>query len=459
MECRRPIVTLWGRTMLFNVSGGGLSVRLLLCFFLLAGGALFGAVHKLSLQQALTIAARQNPDIALARLDAERAKHDIQIAGDMFSAKVTLRGDAVYTDGYPNAIGPDAHSPSILHQETDMALYNRPQRYQVAAAKQDAFAAQLGPKAKADDVARQVASLYLDVEESWEETKALQSEVDADRRIAASTSSKVSGGYVLPVELLRSKVETAQTLQRLHGIEDDRNYSESLIATALGFNGDDLVEPTETEENFTIPPMKSQDQAVNVALLNNKELQRLESGLLARRLERKSYGAFRLPQLDLVEQYSLFAQRTYQDYFPVSKFQRNNAELGASFTLPILIGLEPGARLQQAYVDEEKLQVQISDLIHRIRADLERGFQELTKAQDTLQVARQQLDLAHDENTVAQAQYEEGRSLLSDVEQTMSAERERQLSVYRDEAEVQRAKLNLLRQLGNLMPTLTGNRP
>lgn len=429
----------------------------LFCIFLLASGAVFGEVHKLSLRQALAIAARENPDIALARLDAQRARHDIDIAGDPFSAKVNIRGDAVYTTGYPNAIGPDTHSPSIIHQQTDMALYNRPRRYQVAAAKQDALTAQLGPKAKADDIARQIASLYLDIEESLEETRALQAEVAANRKMTESTASKVSGGYVLPVELLRSKVETTQALQRLHGSEADRAYSESLIAIALGFTGNDLVEPTEGEENFVIPSMKSEDQAVDVALLNNNELQRLQSGMLARRLERKSFGAVRLPQADLVEQYSLFAERTYEDYFPSDKFQRNNAELGASLTIPILIGLEPGARLEQAYIDEEKLQVQIDDLTRRIRADTVHGFEELAKAQSALGVARQQLDLAHDESMVIHSQYGEGRSLLSDVERAINTENEKQLSVYRQQTEVQRAKLSLLQQLGNLMPTLTAS--
>lgn len=428
----------------------------LLCIFLLAGGVLFGEVHKLSLQQALAIAARQNPDIALARLDAQRAQHDIQIANDAFSPKVNLRGDAVYTDGYPNAIGPDFHSPSILHQETDMALYNRPRRYQVDAAKQDAHAAQLGPQAKDNDVVREIASLYLDVEESLQETQQLQAEIDADRKMTDATASKVNGGYVLPVELLRSKVETTQATQRLHSVAADREYSEALIAVALGFSGNDLVEPSETSENFTLPAVNSEDQAVNTALLNNNELKRLEFGLLAKRFERKSYAAFRIPQLDLVEQYSLFAARTYRDYFPSNKFQRNNAELGASFTLPILIGPEPGARLQQAYIDEEKIEVQITDLTHRIRANIERAYQSVTKAEQALDVAKQELDLAHDQHSVVEAQYREGHSRLSDVERAMNTENEKQLSVYQQNTALQRAKLDLLREMGNLISALTG---
>lgn len=430
----------------------------LLCLCALLCGMSRAEVHRLSLQQALQIALRQNPDVVLVRLDAFRAQHDIEIAGNLFSPKMNLRGDAVYTTGYPNAIGPDSHSPSILHQQTDMALYNRPQRYQVAAARQDAEGAKISAKAKADDVAERIASLYLDVEEAVREQKLLEGEAGADRKMAEATSAKVNAGYMLPVELLRSKVETTQTLQRLHGAAADRDYSKSLLAVALGFSADDSVEPDEPEEDFNIPAMKSREQAVDDALLNNKELQRLESNMLARRLERKSFGAFRIPQIDLVEQYSLFAARTYGDYFPTDKFQRNNAELGASFTLPILIGPEPGARLEQADIDEEKLEVQISDLVHHIRADTEHSLDELQKAETALNVARQELDLAHDETGITQAQYSEGRSLPSDVAQALTAESQKQLAVYQRENDAQRMKLAVLRQLGNLMNTLLANR-
>jgi outer membrane protein len=426
----------------------------LFCFLLLASSLAMGEVHKLSLQQALRRAALQNPDLALARLDAERAQHDVQIAGNAFSPRVRLRSDQVYTSGYPNSIGPDGSSPALLGERTDMSLYNRPQHYQVAAAKQDAITAEMGPRAKADDVARLIASLYLDAEQSARQIEVVRAELTSYQKIEASVAGRVNEGYALPVELTRSKVDSAQNLQRLHALEADKAYSESLIAVALGFTGNDLVEPAENTEKFALPSFQSESDAVDRAVLNSKEMMRLQSGMLAKRLERRSYAAVRLPQVDLVEQYALFAKRTYQDYFPGTNFQRNNAQLGASFILPLLIGIEPGARLQQSDVDEEKLQVQIDDLGHRIRAATHRGFEELSKTRSLLDVARQQLSLAHDESAVLNSQYAEGRSSLSDVEQAMNTESERRLAVAQGEIGVERAKLNLLQQMGNLMPDL-----
>jgi outer membrane protein len=259
------------------------------------------------------------------------------------------------------------------------------------------------------------------------------------------------------VDLSRSRVASAQVLQRLHALEADRDYSEGLIALAVGFPGNDSVEPAESAETFTLPSFQSESDAVDMALFNDREMMRLQSGMLAKRLERRSYAAVRLPQVDLVEQYSLFAKRTYQDYFPGKNFQRNNAQLGASFTLPILIGIEPGARLQQADIDEQKLQLQIDDLGRRIRASVHRALGELSKAQNVLDVARQQFKLANDESAVLNSQYAEGRALFSEVEQAMNTESEKRSAVSQGEIGVERAKLNLLGQIGDLMTALEGN--
>ncbi len=430
----------------------------LLCLLLLGSSIAFGEVHRLSLQQALTIAKRQNSDILLARLDVERARHDVEIAGDAFSPKVQLRSDPVYTNGYPNSIGSDNSSPALLGQRTDMALFNRPKHYQVAAAKQDVVTAALGPRAKADSVAHRIASLYLDVEGNRKETEALQAQLASYRKMESVSAARVRQGYALPVEETRSRVASARILEQLHAAEAETIYEESLIAATLGFSGNDRVEPGEGKNAFVLPSFKSESEAVDVALLNNKDLLRLQSDMLAKQMESKSSKSARLPQFDLVEQYALFAERTYQDYFPSNTFQRNNAQIGASFSVPILVGLEPGARLEQADIDERKIQVQMDDLGRRIRAGVRHGYGEMEKAQSALDLARQQLDLTRDEATVLNAQYSEGRSSFSDVQQAMNDGIEKQITVFQQEIALERAKLSLLEQLEDLMTALAGNR-
>ena len=84
-------------------------------------------VHSLTLQQALELAARQNPEVALARLDEQRAEQGVQVALDPFRPKVYGGSGLAYTYGYPNSI--DGNAPSLIELKTDMAIFNRPKSY------------------------------------------------------------------------------------------------------------------------------------------------------------------------------------------------------------------------------------------------------------------------------------------------------------------------------------------
>ena len=66
------------------------------------------------------------------------------------------------------------------------------------------------------------------------------------------------------------------------------------------------------------------------ALHNNRELRQMQSNVLARALDSPLLQIFTFAAVDLVAQYALFAKYNYENYF--QKFQRNNAQIGASVT-------------------------------------------------------------------------------------------------------------------------------
>ena len=135
---------------------GVLRLRFLLP--LLATALASAEVHSLTLQQTLDLASRQNPEVALARLDEQRAEQGIQVAQDPFRPKVYGGSGLAYTYGYPNSI--DGNAPSLFQLRTDMSLFNRPKSYAVASAREQARGSQFSAQAKAEDVAYQAADLF-----------------------------------------------------------------------------------------------------------------------------------------------------------------------------------------------------------------------------------------------------------------------------------------------------------
>jgi outer membrane protein TolC len=196
----------------------------------------------------------------------------------------------------------------------------------------------------------------------------------------------------------------------------------------------------------------SEDEAADSALRNNRQLRQMQSDVLAKQLDLRSYRAARLPKVDLVAQYALFAKYNYAQYF--QKFQRNNFQIGASVTLPIFVGSAVKGYAAQALTDMQKLRVQMDQVRNRILSDTRRSYEQWQKSEKLRDLARMQLDLARQDLTVLLAQNGEGRVPMSRVEQARLEESNHWISMYDAETQVTRAKLAILRQTGTLLATL-----
>jgi outer membrane protein len=368
-----------------------------------------------------------------------------------FSPRLYAGSGAAYTYGYPNAIGGNA--PSIFSIQSNMSLYNRPVSYQVAAARENARGTVIDAQAQADEVAYRTANYFLDAQRAAKEREAVDGQLPSLRQALQTMQSRVGEGAELPVESKRAAINLAQAEQQLDTFAADEDYTEMLLAVTLGFPAKDRVHPARAQETFQLPAVQSEDESIDMALKNSKSLRRLQSAVLAKQLEIRSYKAARLPQVDLVAQYSLFAKYAYTSYF--QKFQYNNTQIGASFTLPIFVGSGISGQYEEAATDMAKLRLQINQTRNQISVNTRRSYQEMRRAQETRDLARQQLDLAHDDLSVLLAQYTEGRVRLSDVEKARAAENDRWLALYETENQYERAKLGVLHELGNLMATLS----
>lgn len=406
-------------------------------------------VHSLTLQQALEIAAQQNPDVALARLDEQRAMAGIRIAQDPFRPKIYGGSGLAYTYGYPNSI--EGNAPSLVEVRTDMALYNRPKSYEVAAAREAARGAEFGVQAKADEVAYQAADLFLSASQMEHQSSTISSQLPSLERVVDATAAGVNEGTQLPLDLKRAKVDLATSQQQLEGANLDADYYEMMLAVALGYPATDRVKPVDSEFASIVTPPTEQE-AADTALRNNRELRQMQSNVLAKQLDLRSFKAERLPQIDLVAQYALFAKYNYEQYF--QKFQSNNFQLGASIRIPILIGSAiPGSAMQTA-TDLQKLRIQMDQTRNRILADTRRSYEHWKRAESLRDLAYMRLDLARENLGVLLAQNKEGRISLREVEQARLDEGNQWIAWYDAETQVARAKFAILRETGTLLASV-----
>ena len=427
--------------------------KIAIAFFFIAGAA-SAEVHSLTLQQTLEVAARQNPEVALARLDEQRAEQGVKVAIDPFRPKVYGGSGIAYTSGYPNTIGGNA--PSLFEAQTQMAIYNRPKSYQVAAARETARGSQFGAQAKADEVAYQAADLFLAASQAEHTGQTITRQLPSLQKVEQAMTAAVNEGSELPLEQKRASVNLAMSQERLSEAQMDQDYYEMMLAIALGYPATDRVKPVDSDLSQT-PTPPSEDEAADTALRNNRELRQMQSNVLAKELDMRSFRSARLPQVDLVAQYSLFAKYNYVNYF--QKFQRNNFQIGASITIPLLIGSASNGLALQTATDMQKIRIQMGQVRNRIIADTRRSYELWKKAENMRDLSRKQLDLAREELTVLLAQNGEGRVSISSVEKARLEEGDRWIAFYDAETQVTRAKLAILRQTGTLLAVIRAGQP
>jgi len=406
--------------------------------------------HTLTMREAVERALAQNPEVVMARIDEARAAASVRIAKGPFLPRVGAGSGLAYSNGFPLSI--DGSAPAVFQARANEYLFNRPQTYAVAQARETARGSAFSTAGKADEIAFRVASLYLDADRAGRLSEMAAKQVESLTKVLETIQARVAEGRDLPITAQEGNVNLLRARQRLMGMESDRDFAERSLAAALGYAAGDSVKPSAAER--AVPGLPANETAATQSAMSaSNELKRLDSNILAKDLEIKGDRAQRLPRVDLVAQYAMLAKfSNYDQYF--SKFQRNNGELGASFQIPLFTGSAIRAQVALAESDQLHIRAESQMLKDRIALDVHQSYQSLAKADMARQVAQADLELAREQLSVLLAQMNEGRATLRQVEEARFGENEKWIAFYDAQFSTERARLELLRQTGELRAAL-----
>jgi outer membrane protein TolC len=409
-------------------------------------------IHQLTLRQAVEIAVKQNPDIALARLDEENARQAVRVAKDPFAPRVTVGSGLAYSNGFPMSI--QGSAPSIVQAQASQFLFNRAQSFTVAQAREDVRGAGFGVASKRDEVAYRATELYLDAERAVRVGELARKDAESLQKVLETVQAQVLEGRALPLAEKQAAFQVARARQIAEELEADRATTETGLAMALGFSADDRVHPV-TEERRAPALPQSEEQAIQTAFESNKDLRKLQSQIASKGLEARGHSAARLPRVDLVAQYGLFAKfNNYQQYF--NAFQRNNGQIGLSFQLPVFSGPGVGAQMAQTQTEISHLRIELNNTRNRISSDLQKSFRDVKKTETAAEVARLDLEVAREQLSVYLEQMQEGRAGLRQVEEARILENDKWIAFYDAQYAVEKARWNVLRLTGDLVASIEG---
>lgn len=414
-------------------------------------GAVVGRAedHTLTLRQVVDLATRQSPDIALARLDEAKARAAIGTARAPFLPRVTVGSGLAYSNGFPMSI--EGSAPSVVQAAADQYLFNRPQSYEVAQAREDARGAAFVVASRRDEVAYRVASLYLDAERATRVGALAQKSIADQQTILNTVRAQASEGRALPLAEKQAELNLARAQQTAETLDDDRATAETALAIALGFPAEDRVR-TVPEDRPAPPLPASEEAAIQSAVETNPDLRHIESEIASKQLQIKGEKAERLPRADLIAQYAMLAKfNNYAEFF--NHFQRNNGQIGVAFRLPLF---SPGVSSETAatQIDINHLKIELASTRNRLSSDLQSAFRNVKKAETGARVAQLDLDVAREQLSVDLSRFQEGRLPMSEVEAARVSENDKWVAFYDAQYALERARWNVLRLTGKLAETV-----
>lgn len=421
-----------------------------LCLLFAAAALAAAQPRTLTLKQAVDLALKQNPDLVLARLDEQKAAYEIQAVKEPMLPRVFVGSGLAYSSGMPMSI--EGASPSVMQAKAVRNIYNAVQGYQVASARESARSAALNVASMREEVALRTATLFLDLEKASKEVDIASRQIEHLRRVEAAVRLRVEEGRELSLEARRAELNLLKARQRLQSLETARASASQSLAVVLALHPGDPIRPA-AEERAAVELPPDESTSVAEALSDNRDIRRMEADLAAKNLEVRSFRANRLPKVDLVAQYGLFAKfNHYEDYF--NKFQRNNGQLGVSLQIPVFASTADEARAAQSEIEARRIRFQINDLRSKVEANTRRAWMKIRDAEMAREVAKLDLELARQQVSVLLAQMEEGKASMKQIDEARFQEQERWLTLDDSTYALELAQMELLRQTNSLIAAL-----
>lgn len=404
----------------------------------------------LTLKQTVELASRQSPEVILARLDEQRAALEVDAVREPLLPRTYAGSGLAYTSGMPMSM--EGATPAVVQAKGVRTLWNRPQGYQVAAARESARAASAASASAREDATLRVAALFLDLERAARQSDAARRQLEHAQRIEASTRLRAEEGRVIALEARRAALETARARLRLQQLDSRRKSVSQTLAAALGLDPSEEIVPAGEDRPAPEVPLE-EESSVTAALRDDPETRRLEAEVAAKNFHARSYRATRLPRIDLVAQYGLLAKfNNYERFF--NRFQRHNGQLGASIQIPLFTSSQDEARAAQAAIEARRLQTQLQQHRRHVESATRQAWQKVRDAEAARELARMDLDLAREQVSLTLARVEEGRASLRDLEQARFQEQERWILFYDAVHDLELARLELLRRTHTLEAAL-----
>src|SRR5467141_3936656 len=366
---------------------------------------------KLTLDQAVGLALKQNPTAQIAILTAAQSEQDKNIARSELLPQVNAKisdeaqkvnllaqfGGKTPFPGFPKTLGPYqvfSAGPTFGGPVFDLTLWKR---YQ--AARETMGASKANSLSTREQVILLVVSQYIGTLRGMANVQASQSRVDLAQALYDQAADLQKEGVGTGIDTLRANVELQNEKQRLLEAQATRETSLFGLSRLLNLDPRQQIELGDSLSFFDTP---QPDVATSIeeGLSARHEWKSLQEQMRAAENQRKAAFAERLPSVHFSGSWEQFGTE------PVSVIPTYT--YAGTVSVPLFTGGRIRAETVRADLDIQKLHQQQADLRNQIALDVKTALINLDSARSQVRVANLGVQLSREEVDQARDRFNAG---------------------------------------------------
>ncbi len=369
--------------------------------------------RSIGFREAVRLALEQSADVQMARLQVEKSASDLALVRTERSLQIHAGSGLGATSGIPQSIQGAAPSVAQLTVRQPLIDIGRPRR--ADGVRELVRSGELASQAASEESVYRTGILYLDFELATREIERLSRELQRFEEIQDLTSARVDEGVEVPLALSRARLDTARARERLASSESRSALLEADLKSRLGFGQEVRLRPDPGGDDPSADLADIATRTGSRSLDDHPEIAALGARIRSAQHRAAAARSERLPQLDVVGQYSMLARfNNYDDFF--RRFQRHNWQAGVAFEIPVFTGRGTAERVARARLEERELALQQDARRAAVEVEGLRAEATFRQARRLAELSKHELDFARENLDVLLAQFDEGRISLDELE-------------------------------------------
>jgi outer membrane protein len=366
--------------------------------------------QRLTLEQAVNLALKQNPTQQIAVLNAAESVQEKNITRSELlpqaSFKVADSANRVNLQAqfggqplanFPQHIGPYqifSAGPSFGSTIFDFSLWKR---YQAARSNVDI--AKANSNSTREQVILLVVSQYIGTLRAVANVEASKSRVELAQALYDQAADLQKEGVGTGIDTLRANVELQNERQRLIEAENERDSSLFGLSKLLNLDPRQKIELADALSFFETP-QPDVDASIGQALSDRQEWKAIQAQEKSVGYEKQSAQYTRLPSLRFDGNWAYLGTST-SNGIPTYLYQ-------ASVNMPLFTSGRIKAQVAKADIELQKVEQQKDDLRNQIALDVKTALLNLSSARTEVEVANLGVQLAKEEVGQARDRFRAG---------------------------------------------------